>query len=83
MNPPRTGLETAVRLVFAEHELELKKVRLFEGRRPSRPGGKPGVGRANSEVPKKADSAGGEVLPGMEKPRRRRARRRKKPVNNE
>jgi poly(A) polymerase len=35
MNPPRMELETAVRLVFAEHGIELKKMRIFDERRKS------------------------------------------------
>jgi poly(A) polymerase len=33
MNPPRADLETAVRLVFAEHRIELKKMRIFDEKR--------------------------------------------------
>jgi poly(A) polymerase len=35
MNPPRLELEKAVRLVFAEYGVELKKTRIFEERRRS------------------------------------------------
>jgi len=33
MNPPRTELEKAVRMIFTEHGIELKKTRLFERER--------------------------------------------------
>jgi poly(A) polymerase len=33
MNPPRMELEKAVRLVFADHGVELKKMRIFDERR--------------------------------------------------
>jgi len=36
MNPPRIELEKAVRLIFAEHGIELKKTRLFERERKTR-----------------------------------------------
>jgi poly(A) polymerase len=35
MNPPRMELEKAVRLVFADHGVELKKIRVFDERRRS------------------------------------------------
>jgi poly(A) polymerase len=35
MNPPRVELEKAVKLIFAEHGIELKKIRLFDRSRPS------------------------------------------------
>jgi poly(A) polymerase len=34
MNPPRVELEHALRLIFAVHGIDVKKVRLFESRRP-------------------------------------------------
>jgi poly(A) polymerase len=34
MNPPRVELDHAVRLIFAEHDISLKKVRLFERGKP-------------------------------------------------
>ena len=65
MNPPRVELEQAVRIVFAEHGIDLKKMRLFE--------------RAQSEgtgpLVHGHLAAAGE---GIAKPRRRR--RRKKPA---
>jgi len=36
MNPPRAELEKAVRMIFAEHGIELKKTRLFERERKTR-----------------------------------------------
>ncbi|MDR2552623.1 MAG: polynucleotide adenylyltransferase PcnB [Treponema sp.] len=52
MNPPRVELERAVRLVFAEHGINIKKVRLFERDRERPPaagssGGVPGRGTRN------------------------------------
>jgi poly(A) polymerase len=34
MNPPRVELDHAVRLIFAEHDITLKKIRLFERGKP-------------------------------------------------
>jgi poly(A) polymerase len=75
MNPPRTALEMAVRLIFAGHELELKKIRLFEGRRPA---ARPGRREAAAD-----ETPGEKPRPSTGTRPRKRSRRRKKPANNE
>jgi len=69
MNPPRTELEKAVRLVFAEHGIELKKTRILDRERKSR-------GEGTGTVPAHAPAEGQGIAV---KPKRRR-KRRKKPV---
>jgi poly(A) polymerase len=59
MNPPRTELDLAVRLIFAEHKIELKKARFFD-----REQGRPQSGRPRAPAVE---------TPG-ETPRRRRSR---------
>jgi poly(A) polymerase len=77
MNPPRMELEKAVRLVFAEHGVELKKTRIFEERR--KPGrihsGKPNPGAAHhAKTAPKPEHPGGSgkgraVEPARRKPK--------------
>ncbi|MDR2471173.1 MAG: polynucleotide adenylyltransferase PcnB [Treponema sp.] len=73
VNLPRTELEKAVRLVFAEHGIDLKRIRLFDRERKRRP--------APASVPHHKPAA--EVRPPAEegpeaaRPRRRRRRRRR------
>jgi poly(A) polymerase len=72
MNPPRVELEQAIRLVFAEHGIDLKKTRIFErgqseGTRPVRVHSHP------------VTAAEGE---GAAKPRRRKRRKKTAPAEN-
>jgi poly(A) polymerase len=64
MNPPRMELDHAIRLLFAEHGVVIKKAR-FPERRPRR-AARPGQGEA----------AGEALPPDTEKPPRKRRRRR-------
>jgi poly(A) polymerase len=61
MNPPRAELDRAVRLIFSEHGITLKKARLFERGAPFR----------NAEPEEKGDAE-----PAAPKKKRRRPRRR-------
>jgi poly(A) polymerase len=84
MNPPRVDLDYAVRLIFAEHGITVKRGRFPVGRLPRKAdavGRTTGVAsRAPGEAP--APSAGlpptGDASPALPKKRRRR-RRRKSP----
>jgi poly(A) polymerase len=62
MNPPRVELDNAVRLVFAEHGITIKKSRFFDRKAP----------REKRAVPPEGDAA-----PEPRKNNRRRRRRRK------
>jgi poly(A) polymerase len=72
MNPPRTELDHAVRLVFAEHGQNVKRIRLFER-------GKPRM--QESEV-LTADFPDPPAAPAGEGAAKRRRRRRHKPRSN-
>jgi poly(A) polymerase len=72
MNPPRVELDHAVRLVFAEHGQNVKRIRFFER-------GKPRMQESDvlaAEFPEGAAAAAGEG------PAKRRRRRRHKPRSN-
>ncbi|MFQ3547569.1 MAG: polynucleotide adenylyltransferase PcnB [Termitinemataceae bacterium] len=65
MNPPRVELENALRLLFREHGLGIKKARTFE------------KGRNREAIPEPAVAK--ETIPGeVVKPKRRKRRRKKK-----
>ncbi|MDL2229983.1 polynucleotide adenylyltransferase PcnB [Treponema sp. OttesenSCG-928-L16] len=66
MNPPRIELDDAVRLVFREHEIVLKRNRIFERPRTGK--------RSSDKTPPPADGSGGGEE-GRKRKRRRRARR--------
>jgi len=66
MNPPRIELENAVRLLFREHGIGIKKARTFE------------KGRNKEAVPEPA--AEGAQVPGESAPRKRRRRRKKNSI---
>jgi poly(A) polymerase len=51
MNPPRAELEHAMRLIFAAHDIDVKKVRLFESRRPDLSRAAPGAGHKTGTAP--------------------------------
>jgi poly(A) polymerase len=68
MNPPRTELDLAVRLVFAEQGIELKKARFFDREH----------GRA-AKAPAQRNPPGQESDPAGAPGRRRRRRRARKP----
>jgi poly(A) polymerase len=66
MNPPRIELENAVRLLFREHGIGIKKARTFE------------KGRNKEAVPEPA--AEGAQVTGESAPRKRRRRRKKNSI---
>jgi poly(A) polymerase len=72
MNPPRTELDQAVRLIFAEHGQNVKRIRLFERGKPRIQEGK-ALG---------AGFPGIQEAPAGEGPVKRRRRRRHKPRSN-
>jgi poly(A) polymerase len=69
MNPPRVELDHAVRLVFAEHGQNVKRIRLFER-------GKPRLAESDTLASDSPDA------PSAESPARRRRRHRHKPRSN-
>ena len=93
MNPPRVELDAALRLLFAEHGVPIKKMRLND-RRPRMPkltvagkGGETGKYAATTKKPDANKPAGaengrGSETPGESAPNKRR-RRRKKRTNGE
>ncbi|AEJ19417.1 polynucleotide adenylyltransferase PcnB [Gracilinema caldarium] len=66
MNPPRIELENAVRLLFREHGIGIKKARTFE------------KGRNKEAIPEPANEA--TQVPGSQGPKKRRRRRKNKPT---
>jgi poly(A) polymerase len=74
MNPPRMELDHAVRLLFAEHGVVIKKVR-FPERRPRRAAG---AGRGEHEAAEEAPPPEKERVP--RKRRRRRSHRKEAPL---
>jgi poly(A) polymerase len=73
MNPPRLELEQAVKLIFAEHGVDIAKARLFDRDRGRRRG--EGAPREAPPRPSPRDNAGEEASSGS----RRGSRRRRKP----
>ncbi|MDR3123065.1 MAG: polynucleotide adenylyltransferase PcnB [Treponema sp.] len=72
MNPPRVELDHAVRLLFAEHGQNVKKIRFFERGKP----------RMQESEALAADFSDPQAAPAGEGAAKRRRRRRRKPRSN-